>query len=468
MTTQDATPDSILLSPAFKIFVIGLIILILLIPLLMVSGLVYERESRAAQVKREVAQQWGSSQAISGPFLVVPYVARVETRDGDKTVDKMIERRALFLPEDLDLKAKAASQLLHRSIFDVNVYTTDLMIEGRFQAPGIAEVDANAVSVRWRDAILALGFSDLSGLKESAFLEIAGADKLSFLPSIGLPGNQPNGIHVKLGTSAAVAPAADTPIQPFQFRIGLTFTGSTSLLFSPAARETRASMQSDWPHPSFTGAFLPAERSVRPDGFSASWKVPHLARSVPNSWNISDAGIERLLPYQFGVDFYAPVDFYDLVSRSVKYAILFLTLAFGGVFMLELFSGKRVHPVQYLFTGMAMVFFYVLLLSFAEHIGFSYAYFAASVATGGMLSLYVGKALASLRSGLIMLGLFLAIYGLLFLVLRMEDHALLAGALIGFAALTAVMFSTLDVDWTSARKTAERVLRQVKPSEDNA
>ena len=142
------------------------------------------------------------------------------------------------------------------------------------------------------------------------------------------------------------------------------------------------------------------------------------------------------------------MDFYDLVTRAAKYGVLFVALAFMAVFVLELLSGRRVHPVQYLFVGLAMIFFYVLLLSLAEHIGFAAAYVIAVGASGGMLSVYVGKALASLRQGAIMLGVLLVLYGLLYLILNLEDYALLAGAILGFVALTTVMFATLRVDWS--------------------
>ncbi len=151
----------------------------------------------------------------------------------------------------------------------------------------------------------------------------------------------------------------------------LIFTGSSALTVAPAARETRFELASDWAHPSFTGAFLPTDRTVSANGFSAKWRVPHLARSVPHSWTLADGGFERFSQHQFGVTFYQPLDFYDLVTRALKYGILFLAVGFMGVFMLELMSDKRVHSVQYLFVGLAMVFFYVLLLSLAEHIGFT-------------------------------------------------------------------------------------------------
>ena len=137
-------------------------------------------------------------------------------------------------------------------------------------------------------------------------------------------------------------------------------------MVAPVARETRVSLSSDWPHPSFSGAFLPDDRQVTAAGFTAVWKIPHLARSVPESWSLTEAGLERFQPYVFGVSMIEPVNFYSLVNRAAKYGNLFIAFAFLAVFCLELISGHRVHPVQYLFTGIALVFFYVLLLSLAE------------------------------------------------------------------------------------------------------
>jgi inner membrane protein len=434
-------------SPAFKFFLIAFLILLLLIPLLIVGGLVSEREGRSREVVGDVARTWGGSQALSGPFLVVPYLVRYETREGDKVVQQTQERRAVFLPEALTLTGDGVSDVLHRSIFDINVYTTRLAIDGRFAMPDMADLDPNVVSVRWRDAIFVLGLSDVAGLKEAATLTVNDRETLAFAPSVGVPGSYMNGMHAKLSGAESVI-AGEAPPSPFSFHADLVFSGSGSLTFAPAARETQVALTSDWPHPSFSGAFLPVEREVRSDGFSAKWRVPHLARSVPHAWTLSDGGLERFSAHLFGVTFYQPVDFYDLVMRAVKYGILFLAACFMGVFVLELLSEKRVHAVQYLFVGIAMVFFYVLLLSLAEHLGFMAAYAIASAATGGMLATYVGRALASARSGLLMAGLFALLYGFLYLILRLEDYALLAGALLGFAALTGVMFATLHVDWS--------------------
>jgi len=143
------------------------------------------------------------------------------------------------------------------------------------------------------------------------------------------------------------------------------------------------------------------------------------------------------------------------VARAAKYALMFLATAFMAVFVLELRSAHAVHPVQYLFVGLAMAFFYVLLLSFAEQTGFLWAYLIASAATGGLISLYVGRVQRSFAKGLIMLAVLALLYGLLYLILQLEDYALLAGAIIGFLLLAGVMFGTLKVNWSGAEQSPQ-------------
>jgi len=438
----------VLRSPAFKFVLILLLIIVLIVPLFLVYGLIWERESRAQGVRREVGQLWGPQQQILGPFLVVPYTVRLETVQGDKRVEQIHERRAVFTPEALEVTGRADSQTLRRSIFEVPVYAARLKLSGRFGIPRIADVAADAVTVRWRDAAFVLGLSGVSGLKETAALKIAGTTEIAFAPSVGFPSTHLSGIHAKLGVAGSTPSDADQPPQPFAFEVDLALNGSVSLTIVPVARETRMSLSSDWPHPSFSGAFLPDDRRVTAAGFTAAWKVPHLARSVPDAWNLTDGGLERLQPYAFGVTMIDPVDFYSLVNRAAKYGIMFTALAFMAVFCIELTSGRHVHPVQYLFTGISLVFFYVLLLSLAEHLGFTQAYLVASIATGGMLAIYVGAAMTSVVTGIVMLVVFAATYIILYLILQLEDYALLAGAILGFLALTSIMFATLRVDWS--------------------
>ncbi len=288
----------------------------------------------------------------------------------------------------------------------------------------------------------------MSGLKNNVQLQIAGKT-IDFEPSAGLDdaAGRVNGIHARLKPLAVAAGLNGGAALPY--KIELALNGSSSLAFAPAGRENSVALNSNWPHPSFTG-FLPASRTISGQGFSANWSVPYLARDVPQAWAAAPQaiGLDRFSGKDLGVNLFVPVDFYSLVERALKYGFLFVAAAFGGVFVLELLSGKRVHPVQYIFVGLAIVIFYVLLLSLSEHIGFSPAYLAASAATGAMISAYVGMALQSLRRGLTILGIFGVLFGLLYMILQLEDYALLAGSVAAFVLLTATMFATLRVNWS--------------------
>ena len=443
-------------SPGFKFFLICGLVLLLAIPLLLVWALIEEREHRAEGVQADVAREWGGSQAITGPVVIVPYTVRRVRTEGDKRIEDLVERRAVFLPETLNINGKAATKVLHRSIYDIGVYTAALDFEGSFGVPDISEVATDVQSVRWQDAILALAINDVSGLKATASVFIDGSSKVPFEPSLGVPGDRLNGIHARLVGAEALFPgsASDTSTAPlpsmraFTFKFGLTLNGSAQLAFAPVARETTVGLSSDWPDPSFIGAFLPTDRVLNPAMFSARWQVPHLARSVPQAWSLEDQGLPRMSAYAFGVRFIVPVDFYQIVSRAAKYAMMFLATAFMAVFVLELRSAHAVHPVQYMFVGLAMAFFYVLLLSFAEQIGFLWAYLIASVATAGLIASYVGRVQRSVFKGLVMLAVLALLYGLLYLILQLEDYALLVGAIAGFLMLAAVMFGTLKVNWS--------------------
>ncbi|MFN3625018.1 MAG: cell envelope integrity protein CreD [Hyphomicrobium sp.] len=459
MESLSATIRRLLGSPAFKFFLICGLILIMAIPLLLVWGLVNEREGRAAEVRQSVASEWGGAQYIDGPLLIVPYTVKRFTNEGDKRVEELVERRAVFLPQSLKISGNATTKVLHRSIYDVAVYTGLLDFEGSFAAANIADVVADAQSVRWRDAVLAVAISDVSGLKTAAALNIDGGETLAFEPSIGVPATLGNGIHVRLAPAKMLfetQPGTDAAsgIKGFNFKFSLTLNGSSELTFAPVARQTSVEITSDWRDPSFMGAFLPNDRVIEAASFSARWQIPHLARSVPQSWSLADQPLERMQNYAFGVRFFVPVDFYQLVTRAAKYAMMFLATAFMAVFLLEIGSDRQVHPVQYLFVGLAMTFFYILLLSFSEQIGFLSAYLVAAVATGGLISLYVAKVQKSLGKGLAMAGVFFLLYGLLYMILQLEDYALIAGAVAGFAMLAVVMFATLNIDWSGKERPA--------------
>jgi inner membrane protein len=436
-------------SPSFKFVLVGALVLLISALTGVVWLLSAERQSRANSVQAEIAHDWGGGQRILGPYLIVPYTLKTQRLVDGQAVDMEVTRQAVFLPDMLNVSGNAQAQMRRRSIYDVTVYQGKLTLEGQYGPADLSLVEPETpASIRWQDAFIALGIQDVSGLKNNVQLQ-TGGQKIDFEPSAGLAdeAGRVNGIHARLKPLAVAGGLKGGA--PLPYKIELVLNGSSSLAFAPTGRETTVVLDSNWPHPSFTG-FLPVSRTVSGQGFSANWSVPYLARDVPQAWTGAPQAIvlDRFVGKDLGVDLFVPVDFYALVERALKYGFLFVAAAFGGVFVLEVLSGRRVHPIQYIFVGIAIVIFYVLLLSLSEHIGFSAAYLAASLATGVMISAYVGMAMESLRRGLTMLGIFGVLFSLLYMILQLEDYALLAGSIAGFVLLTATMFATLRVNWS--------------------
>jgi inner membrane protein len=430
-------------SPSFKFVLVGVLVLIVSALTGVVWLLSKERQSRAVSVETEISKNWGAAQRILGPYLIVPYTVKEKQGDSSQI------RRAVFLPDTLNITGKVETEQRRRGIYNATVYQTKLTVAGQFRPVDLSPIESDKqVSIRWQDAMIALGIDDVSGLKNNVRLE-AGGKTIDFEPGTiaSTDYRTLNGIHANLKPLTGVR--GFNAAAPLAYKIDLVLNGSSSLAFAPAGRQTAVSLESNWPHPSFTG-FLPLQRSINQNGFSASWSVPFLARDVPQVWGGTSQGIvlERFSGKDLGVNLFVPVDYYSLVERALKYGLMFVAAAFGSVFVLELLTGRRVHPVQYIFVGLALVTFYVLLLSLSEHIGFATAYFFASTATGGMISTYVGMVLRSLKRGLTMLAIFSGLYGLLYMILQLEDYALLAGSVAAFVLLTATMFATLRVNWS--------------------
>jgi len=230
----------------------------------------------------------------------------------------------------------------------------------------------------------------------------------------------------------------------YNFRIRLDLNGSAGLLFSPVGKETIAELKSDWTNPSFMGDFLPEERSVDGAGFSAKWKVLHLNRNFPQAWTGSQNLVGQTL---FGVNLLLAVDEYQKTMRTAKYAIMFIALTFLTFFMIELLSRHTIHPIQYLLIGFALLVFYTLLLSISEYLIFAQAYWIASIAIIAMITLYARSVLANNLQTLVISGVLMLLYGYLFIILQLQDYALLMGSIGLFAVLAIVMYLTRKIDW---------------------
>jgi inner membrane protein len=227
--------------------------------------------------------------------------------------------------------------------------------------------------------------------------------------------------------------------------------GTRDLRFVPAAGESAVSLKSGWPHPSFAGTPLPDARTVQDSGFTAQWRVQDFGRPFAAQWTSHDMNRDQLAASAaastFGVGLIQPLDIYQQSDRAVKYAVLFVVLTFMVFFLWEVFSATLLHPMQYAFVGFAMCVFYLLLVSIAEHLGFDAAYLIASSVTTALIAGYARAVLRGAAQALSVLAALSVLYGFLYLLLRLEDYALLAGSVGLFLVLALVMFITRRMNW---------------------
>jgi inner membrane protein len=429
----------------WKLALVGLMLLLLLIPLGLLDSLVAERQARGQEVADEIAQSSSGPQQVVGPLLLVEAhkltdrrrvvteggVMREEAWQSSETVHYLVSPTKLAVDSRLRIERRG------RSLFTVPLFHGALKLAGEFRHELHALEDGSRLKpVR---AWLVVGLGDNRGVQAMTL-------KVDGRPVTAEPGTRvgwlPEGLHAPVPLSALD--------QPFAFDVALDLMGTQSLDWLPVGSETTVTASADWPHPGFQGRHLPQASKITDDGFSANWAVSRLSSRVqqviaacppPNS------DCPGLAESGFGVRLVEPVDRYLMTDRAMKYALLFLGLVFGAVFLVEALSSRPVHAVQYGLTGLALAMFYLLLLSLSEHIGFGPAYALAAGACSGLLGYYLAGVLGGRKQGLgFGLGL-AALYGLLYTLLRSEDYALLVGAGVLFAALATVMALTRRVDW---------------------
>ncbi len=427
-------------SAALKIFGIGLLIFILLIPTSMIAFLINERESRRDSVVREISQKWGNSQTITGPFITVPYKSFYKDSNGKTQFDLNYLH---VLPKTLKVSGKIKPEVRYRSLFEAVLFNARLNFSGNFRLPPVSQLNIEQKNILWDKAYLSVGITDMRGIRDKINIKFNG------VAYDANPGLKTTDI-ASSGVGALLKPLSAGDKNRFSFDLDLN--GSEKINFTPVANTNTVKLNSSWPSPSFSGAFLPTERKVSEKGFSADWKVLHLNRNYPQFW-VGDQ--YKVQPSAFGVQFILTADIYQKTMRLVKYALMFIVFTFSAYFFSEIINKRRVHPIQYVLIGLAILLFYTLLLSLSEHINFNYAYIVSASVVSLMISGY-SKAILNSRFALTILGILTILYGYLFIVLQLEDYALIMGSVGLLIILAAVMYITRKIDWYSIDMGAEQ------------
>lgn len=440
-----------------KGFITGVLILLMLIPTIFIENLVTERQERQQQVVQEVSSKWAMAQTLTGPFLVVPYNYTITNKDGKIVPAK---KNIILLPENLHVTGSIQPEERKRSIYTVLLYRSDLNFTGNFNI----HIPDNIVpeNLDFKNTRLCFTLTDFKGFEEEVAVQFNN-EKMQFSPSL------PVANFGDAGLSSPVKFDSSLFNTPIQFQLNMKLKGSSQLHFRPLSGSSTFKLSSAWPSPSFDGNVLPDKHVISKKGFSAQWDFSHenlpygnvIDENEMKQFNIvqnnpvqdeSLNGMKTPKPIpqndiSFGVSLVQPADQYDQTLRCVKYAILFIGLSFAFFFIIEIMQKKPFHPVQYVLVGLALVIFYTLLLSFSEYILFDYAYLIAAFATVLLISLYAKSHFKNWKTVGIFFCMLSGLYGFIFILIRLEDTAMIVGSIGLFIILAAVMFGSRKINW---------------------
>ena len=424
-----------------KLLIVCVLALVMTIPALFVDDLVDDRTHRASDVIKEISSHVGGQQTFLGPTLAIPYDIPAPSSEFNAK-----HGTYLVFPAQASATVKTTAEEKRRSLFKVPIFQADLNFEAAFDLNGVPAAAPQGAVLDWSRAEFIVGVTDARGAISDGSLTIGGKT-LTLSPAetaenFSLGPDAPQQLKLKL---FGARPGNVQPNSQFIVTAVLRFSGAQRIALLAYGKTTRLTMQGDWPNPSFDGGFLPVNHTISPNGFTANWTVPFIARGV-RAEGVGDT-ITGLETTALGVSFVELADPYQSVTRSLKYVLLFLGLLFLSYFVFEVTTGKRVHPAQYVLVGIAQIIFYLLLLSLAERIGFDFGFLIAGSATVTLLSTNAGWIFASRAQAFRAFVVFTLLYTLIYLLLRLEDNALLVGAIASFLAVAGAMYLTRSIDW---------------------
>lgn len=437
----------------FKFSTIAVLIVLLMIPIGMINSVIHDRKSSQENVIEEIAKSSSYSQKLVGPVLVVPYVKTVKEWKVDSEtklryqVDVATKGQFYFLPSAFAVDGKITTERRARGIYEARLYHADNNISGHFEVPVNYGVVENLPDYEFDLPYISMGIKDIRGI-ENGLKILVNNDLLDMQPGSKLK-ILGEGVHAALKHPDLLQKSI------LHFKLNLVLQGTESLSVVPIGRDSKVDLGSDWPHPSFMGDYLPNKRDISESGFTASWRTSYFSSNLEESFNqcVFSDDCEAFNSRYFGVSFIDPVDQYVKSDRAIKYALLFIALTFAGFFLFEVLKRMAVHPVQYGLVGLALAFFYLLLVSLSEHIAFGLAYLISSAACILLIGFYVSYVLQGFVRGAIFTLLLSSLYGLLYGLLSAEDYALLMGSFLLFGLLGAFMMLTRKLDWYAVGKT---------------
>ena len=461
-TFMERVSKSVFLKLALMFF----LILVLLIPMNWVNELISERHQRNKEVSNEIASKWGLSQVISSPLIAVPYKTfqkKIMSNDKNENYSVIEEGKEwiFLLPDQVDIISEVNPDTRKRGIYESVVYTADIHLKGNFPEIDLKNLKVEAEHIQWSEGKLIFGISDLKGLSMSPDLQWDSAT-LTMHSNMTELDLFENSLTADLNLTGGSSTNK-------QFEIKVKVRGSQSVSFFPLANHTKIDIKGNWNHPSFNGAYLPDERLVEQGNFSAHWNIPNFNRKLAKQWNGHSSRLyqsyassqsmaaEYAEPHatsdsQFSEDlvsinFLPDVDNYQKTTRVAKYGILIIMLTFVSLFFTEIIKKQRVHLIQYVLIGAAMVLFYSLLLAISEHLGFNWAYAMAALATVILITTFIRSITKNTKTAALFASILTLFYGFIYLLLQLRDFSLIVGTVGVFIILAVLMRLSTKINW---------------------
>lgn len=429
-------------SVTVKLLFIGALTLMLLIPSFLVISLIDERTRRQDEMEKDISDKWSGSQLIQGPVLVIPYKKFTKEKDANnKEVMKETIENAYILPGTLNFKSTVKSKILNRGIFETVVYNTLVIVNGDFKAE-LAKLSITPEQLLLNKAKITFSISDLKGLKTNPVIK-SNNQNLQAEPVFNEKGLFSNGLQANIDLTGAI----DKTI-PFDFILDLK--GSQELRFLHSGKTTTVDVTGDWKTPSFDGRYLPDDRKVNDKGFTAKWRMLYFNRPFAQQWASNDTLLNDMHRHEdalFGVKLKLPVDQYQKTMRTSKYGILIILLTFISLFLTEMISKQKIHVFNYILIGAALVIYYTLLLSFAEQIGYNWAYLIASAATIGLVAGFIASLLKNKKAAILFTIILTIFYVFIYVIIQLEDLALLIGSVALFIIVSILMYFSRKINW---------------------
>ena len=468
-TTLERITNSVLL----KMVVIFFLILIMLIPMSLVQDLVNERQLREQNVISEIASKWGKEQVITSPILAVPYdivteSLRKDSKGKEYNEISIDESWVYLLPENDKMAIDVSPEHLKRGIYQSVVYNSTSKINGDYKGFDENKLPIEANKLKWQQAKMIMGVQDLKGLLSNPKLSINNV-AYEFQKSNHEFNLFPN-------TFVADLKLENLAASKFNFKIDIELRGSKSINILPLANQSEIAAKGNWGNPSFNGGYLPEDRQVDEKAFEAKWSIPSFARKTPQQWNNNDQAIynfngvnliesdnlEYSVPVESSttsiagiasdadmvqINFLPEVNNYQKATRATKYGILIIILTFVSLFFTEIIKKERIHLIQYLLIGVAMVLFYSLLIAFSEHFGFNWAYLVAGISTILLIATFIKAITKNNKTALLFTGILGLFYTFIYVLMQLRDYSLLVGTIGVFVILAVLMRISTKVNW---------------------